>query len=58
MDVLTDGPLCLNPVELMATEVYLSKSRFAADAYFNGSLDEVRIYDRALTETEIAILAR
>ncbi|RAR42891.1 family 43 glycosylhydrolase [Paenibacillus sp. MDMC362] len=47
----------LNPNELLATEAYLGKSRFAADPYFNGSLDEVRIYNVALTESEIKKLA-
>lgn len=47
----------LNPNELLATEVYLGKSRFAADPYFNGSLDEVRIYNKALTVEEIKKLA-
>lgn len=47
----------LNPNELLATEAYLGKSRFAADPYFNGSLDEVRIYDVALTDSEIKKLA-
>jgi arabinan endo-1,5-alpha-L-arabinosidase len=35
----------------------LGKSRFAADPYFNGSLDEVRIYNMALTDSEIKKLA-
>lgn len=47
----------LNPNELLATEAYLGKSRFAADPYFNGSLDEVRIYNVALTDSEIKKLA-
>lgn len=47
----------LNPNELLATEAYLGKSRFAADPYFNGSLDEVRIYNEALTDSEIKKLA-
>lgn len=47
----------LNPNELLATEAYLGKSRFAADPYFNGSLDEVRIYNEALTDSEIQKLA-
>jgi len=47
----------LNPSGLLTTEAYLGKSRFAADPYFNGSLDEVRIYNKALTESEIKKLA-
>lgn len=47
----------LNPSGLLTTEAYLGKSRFAADPYFNGSLDEVRIYNMALTDSEIKKLA-
>lgn len=47
----------LNPSGLLTTEAYLGKSRFAADPYFNGSLDEVRMYSKALTDSEIKKLA-
>lgn len=47
----------VNPNELLTAEAYLGKSRFAADPYFNGSLDEVRIYNKALTVDEIKKLA-
>ncbi len=39
------------------TENYLGRSQYAADAYYFGSLDEFRIYDRALSESEILYLA-
>jgi len=32
---------------------YLGKSFYAADGYFQGSFDDVRVYDRALTATEV-----
>ncbi|MEM7028050.1 MAG: LamG-like jellyroll fold domain-containing protein [Chloroflexota bacterium] len=38
---------------LTATSAYLGKSRFTGDPYFNGRLDEVVIFDRALTQSEI-----
>ena len=39
------------------TQNYLGKSQFSADPYFNGSLDDFRIYSRALGADEIALLA-
>jgi len=48
----------LTPSDLGATNHnYLARSQFAADPYFNGTLDDVRIYDRVLTAAEIAQLA-
>ena len=32
---------------------YLGKSLYAADGYFQGSYDEVRVFDRALTASEV-----
>ncbi len=52
-----DG-MTFNPQDLMTREAYLGKSRFAADAYLKGSLDEVNIYNRALSEQEIGELAK
>lgn len=40
-----------------ATQNWLGRSQFAADAYFTGSLDEFRICNRALSEAEIRYLA-
>ncbi len=39
------------------TQNWLGKSQYAADAYFTGSLDEFRIYNRALSASEIRYLA-
>jgi len=35
------------------TQNWLGRSEYGADAYYSGSLDEFRIYDRALTAAEI-----
>jgi len=35
------------------TQNWLGRSEYGADAYYSGSLDEFRIYDRALTPAEI-----
>ncbi len=41
------------PLNVLRTGQFLGKSNWAADSYFNGLLDDFRIYNRALTETEI-----
>ncbi|MCL9661563.1 family 43 glycosylhydrolase [Paenibacillus hunanensis] len=54
----SNDAMTFNPHDLMTREAYLGKSRFAADAYFKGSMDEVSIYNRALSEQEIGELAK
>jgi arabinan endo-1,5-alpha-L-arabinosidase len=56
-EVAVNDSITFNPNELLTSEAYLGKSRFAADAYFNGSLDEVQLYNKALTAEEIKALA-
>jgi hypothetical protein len=47
--------MTLNPSSLGSTTLnYLGKSQFGADPYLNGSLDDFRIYNRALSVGEIA----
>jgi len=36
------------------TQNWLGRSEYGADAYYSGSLDEFRIYDRALTAVEVS----
>jgi Concanavalin A-like lectin/glucanases superfamily/Putative Ig domain len=49
--------MTLNPSSLGATTLnYLGKSQFS-DPYLNGSLDEFRIYGRALSASEISLFA-
>ena len=38
------------------TSNYIGKSHYSADALFTGSISDFRIYNRGLTETEIAVL--
>ncbi len=48
----------LSPQDLGATENnWLGRSQWDNDAYFMGSLDDFRIYDRSLAQAEIAGLA-
>jgi beta-lactam-binding protein with PASTA domain len=39
------------------TQNWLGRSQYAGDYYFNGSLDDFRIYNRVLSATEVAQLA-
>ncbi|WP_433943977.1 family 43 glycosylhydrolase [Paenibacillus sp. SN-8-1] len=55
--VATNTGMSFNPKELKAVEAYLGKSRFAADAYFGGRLDDIQFYNKALTEQEISTLS-
>jgi len=56
--LVAEDPTPLLPSDLSeTTENYLGRSQFAADAYYVGSLDEFRIYNRALSEGEVLFLA-
>jgi len=51
-------PTVLTPAGLGAIDyAYLGKSQFGVDPYFDGMIDEFRVYNRALSATEIAALA-
>jgi|GEM_PF-6348566 len=39
------------------TQNWLGRSQYTADPYFNGSLDDFRIYDRMLSDIEVMALA-
>jgi fibronectin type 3 domain-containing protein/regulation of enolase protein 1 (concanavalin A-like superfamily) len=59
--VSTNTALNIRPSQLTPTGTttgtslnYLGKSQFSADPVFNGSIDEFRIYKRALSDSEIA----
>jgi len=54
-----DTPRSLGSANSFSTNtdaIGVRKSTAVIDGYFNGSMDEVRIYDRALTTTEIELL--
>lgn len=53
--VATSTNITINPAAIgAAAQNYLGKSQYAADAMFKGSIDEFRIYNRALSAAEIA----
>lgn len=54
----TNPSMALRPADLGSTaNNYLGRSQYAVDPYFNGSVDEFRIYTRALSSEEIRALA-
>ena len=56
-DLAASGPTATLPRDLgNTTQNWLGRSQYAADAYFSGSLDEFRIYNRALSAGEVRYL--
>lgn len=51
--VASSSEITFNPKDLQVTEAYVGKSRYASDPFYKGSLDNVRVYDKALTAKEI-----
>ncbi len=53
-DVVASGPTQRLPANLgETTQNWLGRSQWAADAYYSGTLDDFRIYNRALTSDEV-----
>ncbi len=42
-----------NPADAVYTNFYLGRSQFAQDPYYNGSFDEIRTYDGAMTSAQV-----
>jgi hypothetical protein len=56
--LVASGATTLLPKDLAATtQDWLGRSQFTADAFFNGALDDFRIFNRALSESEVRYLA-
>ena len=54
----TNAGLTLKPSTLGATTLnYIGRSQWSSDPYFNGSLDDFRLYSQALSAAEIDALA-
>jgi hypothetical protein len=57
--VATDTAVTLRPSDLGAIDyANIAKSQFSADPYFDGQIDEFRVYDHALSASEIQTLAQ
>jgi hypothetical protein len=56
--LVRERPTTLLPKDMAAkNQNWLGRSQWTADPYFNGSLDDFRIYNRALSESEVRYLA-
>jgi hypothetical protein len=54
---VVSGTTAVLPKDLgNTTQNWLGRSQFATDAYFTGSLDDFRIYNRVLSKSEVAYL--
>lgn len=57
-DPVANNDIALRPADLGSTlKNYIGRSQFSADPYLDGAIDDFRIYDRALTPSEIKALA-
>jgi Concanavalin A-like lectin/glucanases superfamily len=57
--VANSSTVSLRPVDLGTTDyAYLGKSQFTSDPYFDGQIDEFRVYGRALSSAEIQALSQ
>jgi len=57
-DVVGSSTTLVLPKDLgNTTQNWLGRSQWTADGYFNGMIDEFRIYSRALSEGEVRYLA-
>jgi hypothetical protein len=55
--LIAEGETSFLPSDLGPTDQnYIGKSQWNADAYYNGEIDEFRIYNRVLSEAEILFL--
>lgn len=54
---VASAELSIAPWELLASNLYLGKSQFAADPSFSGKIDDFRVFGRALSGGEVARMA-
>jgi len=51
------GSITIDPAAFTPTLNYLGDSQYAADPFFNGAIDDLRIYNRGLAAAEVSALA-
>ncbi|MEN6426418.1 MAG: LamG domain-containing protein, partial [Phycisphaerales bacterium] len=57
-ELIASGVTTVLPKDLgTTTQNWLGRSQYTADAYFLGSLDDFRIYNRVLSDAELRYLA-
>jgi hypothetical protein len=50
----TNTGMTYNPIQFRPTQNYIGKSQYLTDPYFNGRIDELKIYNYARTTEEVA----
>jgi hypothetical protein len=56
--VVSSSSVTVLPKNLgVSNQNWIGRSQFTADAFFNGAVDDFRIYDRAMSAAEIRYLA-
>ncbi|PAD38331.1 LamG domain-containing protein [Terribacillus sp. 7520-G] len=53
----TNENITANPADILGNTNYLGRSRYDADPFFGGQMDDVWVYREALSESEIKELA-
>jgi hypothetical protein len=57
-DPVASNDIALRPADVGSTlKNYIGRSQFSTDPYLDGAIDDFRVYDRALTPSEIKALA-
>jgi hypothetical protein len=55
--LVSTAAITISPTNFSPALNYLGKSQYAADPYFNGVIDDFRVYNRVLTSNEVSSLA-
>ena len=56
--VVSNAAVTLRPADLgITTNNYIGRSEFSQDAYFDGAIDDFRVYGRALSADEVKALS-
>ena len=55
--VATSTSIKIRPADIRPVLNYVGRSQFTADPFFNGAIDDVRVYNYALSANEIAAIA-
>ena len=61
LNIFKNGKLITSSIRKLTPTIfrkdqYFGKSNWSGNSYFNGELDDLRLYDRAITEAEVRAL--
>jgi hypothetical protein len=57
-EVASSTTMSLTPQDVVGENTWLGRSQYAADPTFNGKIDEVAVFERALSEAEVSTIWR